>query len=87
MGREIDYKKVFKTLGYLVDGSVNYHIHSETRLAFKIMAYKYKEVIYSYAYDSKYFEQDLRAWNECKNDDVYSLYYCPWLNEKEVCDE
>lgn len=81
MGREIDYKKVFKTLDHLIDGSVNYHIQSETRLAYKIMAYKYKEAIYSYANDSKYFEQNLRAWNECKDDDVYSLYYCPWLDE------
>ena len=92
MSREIDYKKVFQTLDYLIDCSVNEHSYSELRRhAFRSMAYKYKQAISSYASDSKYFEQDLKTftkWKDNVNDDELLSFrchfYCPWV-EEEVC--
>tara|TARA_R110001632_G_scaffold168948_2_gene287802 strand:+ start:786 stop:1070 length:285 start_codon:yes stop_codon:yes gene_type:complete len=90
MSREIDYKKVFKTLDYLIDCSVNEHSYSELRRhAFKSMAYKYKVAICSYASDSKYFEQDFKRfieWKDNVNDDELLRFgchfYCPWVEEE-----
>lgn len=91
MSREIDYKKVFNTLDYLVDGSANYYIHSEKRDAFRTMAYKYKEAICSYASNSKYFEQDLETFNRWKDNvtdseflEFHCHFYCPWLEDEFV---
>lgn len=88
MSREIDYKKVFDTLDYLIDASVNEHCYSELRRhAFRSMAYKYKQAISSYEWDSRYFEQDLETFNEWKDnvDDDKLLrfpcqFYCPWVD-------
>ena len=89
---KIDYQKVFNTLDYLIDCSVNEHSYSELRRhAFRSMAYKYKQAISSFASGSKYFEQDRKSFNEWEDnltDDellrFHCHFYCPWMDDEFI---
>ncbi len=89
MNKEIDYQKVFQTLDFLVDRSVNYHSYDElTRHAYHKIAYYYKVAVKSledemnvYNRDPKWLKRDVWMFNKYLSD--YELknkcdYYFPW---------